>query len=657
MQSSNHRRSEQQHESKSDGQSTTGSAFSALDSRLVESSIRSAFLDQLDDALFLTNDIFQIAWANPAGQLLLGAKQEALDPTDIRALLSVPDEVVAALGDVNGQQQRFRFESPNLLATANDTCFEVSVSRIAIPSESVTEENDAPAARQIHYTFSCIDRTEIRDSRSAASAAMAEIDAFRAATDEHCLVSITNRRGRIIDANPAFCEISGYSREELLGKDHRILNSGVHPKEFWIDAWNTITSGKVWRGEVCNRAKDGSLYWVDSTIVPRLGSDGKPVGFVSIRVDITARKVAEADAAAFRAATEEHCLVSIADRTGRIIEANSAFCRISGYERDELIGKDHRLLNSGFHPREFWIEMWKDISSGKPWRGEVCNRAKDGSIYWVDSTIVPHIGADGLPEKFVSIRVDITSRKNAEADAAVLRAATEEHSIVSITDRQGKIIEANSGFTRISGYSRSELLGKDHRILNSGIHPKTFWVNLWKTISSGKPWRGEVCNRNKDGSLYWVDSTIVPHLGPDGSPEKYVSIRIDITRRKAAEQEAARAAKLLDAQLAAIDRSQCRIEFSPDGVVLSANTNFLQLLGYEQYELLGKHDISMVTPEEGQSQEYKDFWNSLRTGDFQRGEFLRVTKSGERRWIHAIYNPVFTLEGCVEKIAMYATDV
>ncbi len=524
--------------------------------------------------------------------------------------------------------------------------------------------------KPIQYIAIRADITDRKRAEEYTSGALKELNDVKSAIDQHAIVAITDRQGKITYVNDKFCAISKYSREELLGQDHRIINSGYHPKEFIRSIWTTIGSGRVWKGEIKNKAKDGSYYWVDTTIVPYLGEDGKPIQYIAIRADITERKQeAEQRIHALRelndvkSALDQHAIVAITNRKGKITYVNDKFCAISKFPREELLGQDHRIINSGFHSKDFIRTLWETISSGRVWKGELKNKAKDGSYYWVDTTIVPYLGEDGKPSQYVAIRADITERKRAEEQTAEVirelndvKAALDEHAIVAITDHQGKITYVNDKFCAISKYPREELLGQDHRIINSGYHPKQFIRSIWQTIGKGQVWQGEIKNKAKDGSFYWVDTTIVPYLGDDGKPVQYIAIRADITARKIADEETNRVVRELNDVKAAIDEHAIVAITDPRGKITYVNDKFCAISKYSREELLGQ-DHRIINSGYHPKQFIANIWQTIGSGRVWKGEIKNKAKDGSYYWVDTTIVPYLNEAGKPSQYIAIRADI
>ena len=232
--------------------------------------------------------------------------------------------------------------------------------------------------------------------------------------DLHAIISATDLAGNITYVNDNFCDITGYSREELLGKNHRILKSGAHGPAFYKGMLQTLVDGSPWHGQIKNRKKDGSFYWVEATISPMYGSDGAPVGYLSIRTDITSTmEVLERLRLQARVIEMAGDAIVIADARlpdTPLIHVNPAFEEMSGYSLDEILDKNCRFLNRTDRDQPGLAAIRAAVRDGTEVRTVLRNYKKDGSLFFNEIHLFPVLDDNGILTHFVAIEQDVTKR-------------------------------------------------------------------------------------------------------------------------------------------------------------------------------------------------------------------------------------------------------
>jgi len=241
-------------------------------------------------------------------------------------------------------------------------------------------------------------------------------------------------------------------------------------------------------------------------------------------------------------------------------------------------------------------------------------------------------------------------RSSNASTAATIDALNRSSAVIEFSET-GEILSANKNFLDLVGYSLAEIKGKHHSIfVTPEFRNSPAYAAFWQALGQGQFSAGEFLRIGKGGAEVWLNATYNPVADRHGKVMRVIKFASDITAQKLMNAE-------FQGQIEAISKSQAVIKFSLDGIVLDANENFLNALGYRLDEIVGKHHSLFVSREEKNSPEYRAFWESLRRGEFQAAEYRRIGKAGNDVWIQATYNPILDDRGTPLKVVKFATDV
>ncbi|HET6144327.1 MAG TPA: PAS domain-containing methyl-accepting chemotaxis protein [Candidatus Acidoferrales bacterium] len=337
---------------------------------------------------------------------------------------------------------------------------------------------------------------------------------------------------------------------------------------------------------------------------------------------------------------------------GTVITANDNFLRVLGYTLVEIQGRHHSMfVEESYRSSPEYREFWAKLNRGEYQSAEYKRIGKAGKEVWIQASYNPILDANGQPFKVVKYATDTTQQKLTAADHAGQISAISKSQAVIAFQMDGTIITANENFLKVLGYSLEEVRGKHHSMfVEESYRQSPEYREFWAKLNRGEYQSAEYKRIGKGGKEAWIQASYNPIMDLNGKPFKVVKFATDVTQQKLTNAD-------FSGQIEAIGKSQAVIEFQMDGTIVTANENFLKVLGYSLSEVKGKHHSMFVEEEYRESSEYRLFWTKLNRGEYQSAEYKRIGKGGKELWIQASYNPILDLNGKPFKVVKFATDV
>ena len=459
--------------------------------------------------------------------------------------------------------------------------------------------------------------------------------------------------GHVLSANDLFLDCMGYELEEIAGKHHRqFVEPGYASSDKYANFWDDLRRGVPQRGEFHRLAKGERDVWLIASYTPVKNRDGVVEKVIKLAHDVTEQKLKNADFEGQIEAIGKAQAVIEFNLDGTIITANDNFLNVLGYTLGEVQGQHHRMfVEESFRASVEYRQFWEALSRGEYQAAEYKRVGKGGKEVWIQASYNPIFDLNGKPFKVVKYATDVTEQKLKNADVQGQIEAVGKAQAVIEFNLDGTIITANDNFLNALGYTLGEVQGQHHRMfVEESFRASVEYRQFWEALNRGEYQAGEYKRIGKGGKEVWIQASYNPILDLNGKPFKVVKYATDVTEQKLKNAD-------VQGQIAAVGKAQAVIEFNLDGTIITANDNFLNVMGYTLAEIQGQHHRMFVEEAFRASVEYRQFWEALKRGEYQAGEYKRIGKGGKEVWIQASYNPILDLNGKPFKVVKYATEV
>lgn len=344
-------------------------------------------------------------------------------------------------------------------------------------------------------------------------------------------IVLTNPEREITFVNAQFTELTGYTLNEVVGKNCSLLQGPDTDLDEIQRLKISIKKGQAYQGELLNYRKDGSVFWNEFNVTPITNDKGEIVQFFSIQRDVTDKKhladqLKASDQSFYTLANGSPMMISLSGLDKKSTWFNKAWKRYTGIESSQTITN---AWKTDIHPDDLFrvIDIYSSyFDQTQPFCLEYRLRHHTGEYRWIESQSVPRFDAKGLFIGYITYCQDVTEARQANVANDFFNYSRE---MVYSTDINGIILDINDRFVAVTGYERRELIGEHIRIIKSGLHDASFYKMMWHNIMTVGSWSGEVTNRTKDGAFYSAVSTVTRIEGKNGTFERYLAIASDIT--------------------------------------------------------------------------------------------------------------------------------